>query len=122
MHERTCEQNPNRAAYIAKRYGVGHITGVSLSRMISADKVMSGQTALQSLPHDPVGQRVDNVTSKTEKKVRSKKSPTKNIKVKDPLTAAYFPLDASFTAFTAITSEPLPILSGDDVVSFFSNM
>ena len=122
MHERTCEHNPNRAAYIAKRYGVGHITGASLSRMVRADKVMSEQTTLQPPPHDPVGQKVDNISIKSEKKVRVKKSSTPNTAVKDNLAVAYFPLDTSFTAFSAITSEPLPILSGDDVVSFFSTM
>ena len=39
MHEQTCDFNPNRAAYIRKRYGPNHLTGSDIHKLIEAKKV-----------------------------------------------------------------------------------
>ena len=105
MHERTCDLNPNRDAYIAKRYGVRHLTGAMIVKLTQADKV--DQT----------------VPQRTLAKLRSaRKSVTDESSVKDKSVLAYYPLDSTFTTFAAITSEPLPVLTGDDIISFFSTV
>jgi hypothetical protein len=39
MHEQTCDSNPNRDAYITKRYGPNHLTGSYLSKLSEARKL-----------------------------------------------------------------------------------
>ena len=139
MHERTCRQNPNRAAYISKRYGAGHLSGADVCNMVKAYQTKSGQAVAQSLQCDtdvnPIDNNAqipvkkvkkqstkssaskDNTTSKLVDKV--KKQSTKSPLAKDNVNVTFFPLNNTFTVFTPISSEPLPVLSGDDIISFF---
>ena len=38
MHEQTCDLNPNRAAYITKRYGPNHLTGSDISKLMEGHR------------------------------------------------------------------------------------
>ena len=119
MHERTCKQNPNRAAYIAKRYGAGHISGGDICTMVKAYQPPTEQTVSQSAHRDTTENIVD-IKQKSPKRSSTRKQSTKS--KRDNVTVTFYPLNSTFTLFTPITNEPLPILTGDDVVSFFESL
>ena len=124
MHERTCRQNPNRSTYITNRYGVGHLSGDHLCTMIKANQIKSEHTDPQSsvIQRDPTVIPFDNVKQKSVTKVRNKRRPTKSPSVSEDVTISFFPLNNNLTVFTPITSAPLPVLTGEDVISFFESM
>ena len=119
MHERTCKQNPNRSAYIAKRYGVGHVSGVDVCAMVKAHQAIAETTASQLVNHDPTLNTVD-IKQQPAKKSRTRRQSTKS--KWDNVTVTFYPLDSTFTLFTPITNGPLPILTGDDVTTVFESL
>jgi hypothetical protein len=142
MHERTCRQNPNRAAYISKRYGAGHLSGADVCNMVKAYQTKSEQSTDSNLrcvmevnPNDTNAQNpVKKVKKLSTKSTASKDTTTSGLvdnvrkkltrppPAKDNVNVTFFPLNNTFTVFTPISSEPLPVLSGDDIISFFESV